>query len=128
MAYTRKRNSQSGRFPESGPRDPVRANPEGVPTRSAPREQPDSEHECVRTSLAGHTIVVDGHRTSVRIEPQIWIALRRIAHERRMTLNNLISEIDRTRTGPGLSAAIRTYVVLYLSDLVWHSGAVRANR
>jgi HD-GYP domain-containing protein (c-di-GMP phosphodiesterase class II) len=70
-----------------------------------------------------HAIVVDGHRSSVRIERRIWDALRRISHERRMTLKDLISEINGTRAGPGLSAAIRTYVVLYLSGVVWRSGA-----
>jgi ribbon-helix-helix protein len=47
------------------------------------------------SSLAIHNVVVAGHRTSVRLEPVMWEALRDIARQRRMSL----------------TAAIRVYIV-----------------
>jgi predicted DNA-binding ribbon-helix-helix protein len=56
-------------------------------------------------------IVVAGHRTSVRLEPVMWDALRDIAREKDMAVNALVTEIDRHRGAPSLTAAIRVYIV-----------------
>lgn len=64
-----------------------------------------------RSSLSLHNIVVDGRRTSVRLEASMWDGLRDIAERRGMSLNDLVSEIERNRGTPGLTAAIRVYIV-----------------
>jgi predicted DNA-binding ribbon-helix-helix protein len=63
------------------------------------------------SSLTIRNIVVGGHRTSVRLEPLMWDSLRDIAQRRQMTVNNLVTEIDTNRDTPGLTAAIRVYIV-----------------
>jgi predicted DNA-binding ribbon-helix-helix protein len=86
---------------------------------TAPRahaRQPYRERESVRSSLVRHNVYVAGHRTSIRIEPVIWRALHDIARQQKVTLHDLVSDIDRTRPGSGgLSSAIRAYVVSYLA-------------
>lgn len=57
-----------------------------------------------------HSVVVAGHRTSVSVEPMFWDELRRVAQARRISLNELVGEIDRTRTG-SLSSAIRVFAL-----------------
>jgi predicted DNA-binding ribbon-helix-helix protein len=89
-------------------------NPATAPRAHARR--PRSERESVRSSLVRHNVYVAGHRTSIRIEPVIWRALHDIARLQKVTLHDLVSDIDRTRTVPGgLSSAIRAYVVACLS-------------
>jgi predicted DNA-binding ribbon-helix-helix protein len=63
------------------------------------------------SSLAIHSVIVAGRRTTVRLEPVMWDALHDIAGRRRVTMNALVTEIDRGRTGPGLTTAIRVYIV-----------------
>jgi predicted DNA-binding ribbon-helix-helix protein len=61
-------------------------------------------------SLQRRSVVIDGHRTSVSIEPEFWDALGGIAKARGQTVNGLIAEIDRARDG-NLSSAIRVFVL-----------------
>jgi len=56
-------------------------------------------------------VVVGGRRTSVRLEPLMWDALREIAGARDLTVHDLVTEIDRSRGAPSLTAAIRVYIV-----------------
>src|SRR5216683_5698306 len=64
-------------------------------------------------SSAIRNVVVAGHRTSARLEPAMWEALRDIAGRQGRTVNELVTEIAQTRTIPNLTAAIRVYVVEY---------------
>lgn len=41
----------------------------------------------------------------------MWEGLHDIARRRGMTLNDLVTEIERNRLTPGLTAAIRVYIV-----------------
>ena len=62
------------------------------------------------TDIVKRSVVVAGHRTSVSLEPEFWNALKEIAERRGLSINKLIAEIDRDRTG-NLSSAIRVYVL-----------------
>ena len=56
------------------------------------------------------SVVVAGHRTSVSLEFLFWTALQGIGEQRGLSVNDLVTEIDRTRTG-NLSSAIRVYIL-----------------
>jgi|SRR5579863_7455572 predicted DNA-binding ribbon-helix-helix protein len=73
--------------------------------------RPPRQRDSTPSSLTIRNVVVAGHRTSVRLEPLIWDALRDIAQRRGIAVNELVTEIDRHRAAPGLTAAIRVYVV-----------------
>ncbi|MBV9861194.1 MAG: ribbon-helix-helix domain-containing protein [Alphaproteobacteria bacterium] len=73
------------------------------------------------SSLVIGNVNVAGHRTSVRLEPTMWEALRDIAAERDMTVHDLVTEIDRDRTASGLTAAIRVYIVDYYRSAATHA-------
>jgi predicted DNA-binding ribbon-helix-helix protein len=60
-----------------------------------------------------HNVVVGTKRTSVRLEPVMWDALHDIARRRRLSVGALVTEIDSWRTGFGLTAAIRVYIVKF---------------
>ncbi len=57
------------------------------------------------------SVRVAGHPTSVSLEEAFWTALKSIAAQRGVSLNQLITEIDRERGG-NLSSAIRVFVLL----------------
>jgi predicted DNA-binding ribbon-helix-helix protein len=61
-------------------------------------------------SLKRRSVVIDGHRTSISIEPEFWQALSDIARAQGKKINALIAEIDRARDG-NLSSAIRVFVL-----------------
>jgi predicted DNA-binding ribbon-helix-helix protein len=108
MAYVRKKTFGSGLFAEPNRSTTVLA-------RSVLRRRSRSEPESVRSSLVMHNVVVDGRRTTVRLEPVIWDALQSIARQEEVTLHDLVSDINRRRTASSLSSGIRAYVVIYLS-------------
>lgn len=58
-----------------------------------------------------HSLTLQGHRTSVSLEPEFWAEFRRIAEAEGKTINSLASEIDGARHDLGLASAIRVYVL-----------------
>lgn len=72
-------------------------------------------HEVIQTLPSQATskkrsVIVGGHRTSVSLEPVFWDYLRDIAAKRRVSVNELVTEIDQNRDG-SLSSAIRVYIL-----------------
>ena len=66
-------------------------------------------------AIGKYSVAIDGHRTSVSLEPEFWQALKNIAAARRESLSALVSEVDRTRQG-NLSSALRLFVVEEMSS------------
>jgi len=65
----------------------------------------------MRSPVAKRSITVEGHRTSVTLEQEFWSAAKEIAECRRLSLSELVGEIDRNRTQNNLSSAIRLSVL-----------------
>ena len=60
--------------------------------------------------LVKHSVLIAGHATSVTLEPEFWEALKEIAAAERKSLNALVQEVDRERSG-NLSSALRLFVL-----------------
>ncbi|KAJ55849.1 arylsulfate sulfotransferase [Actibacterium mucosum KCTC 23349] len=61
-----------------------------------------------------HSLTLNGHRTSVSLEPEFWDAFREIAAEKSQPINALAAEIDASRGMEiGLASAIRVFVLLH---------------
>lgn len=58
-----------------------------------------------------HSLTLQGHRTSVSLEPEFWEAFRALARARGIGLNALAAEIDAARGEQGLASAIRVHVL-----------------
>ncbi len=108
MAYARTKIFEESLFIE-----PVRST--ALRAKPLRRRRSHGEPDGIRSSLVMHNVVVDGRRTTVRLEPVIWDVLQSIARQEEMTLHDLVSEINRRRTASSLSSGIRAYVVIYLS-------------
>lgn len=61
-----------------------------------------------------HSVLLDGHPTSVSLEDAFWQCLLDIAHQRGQSVNRLVTEIDHART-TNLSSAIRVFVLRRLT-------------
>jgi len=58
------------------------------------------------------SLTLQGHRTSVSLEPVFWEAFRALAARRGRSLDALAAEIDAARPpGVGLATAIRAHVL-----------------
>ena len=63
------------------------------------------------------SIVVAGrHATSISLEEEFYKELLNIAKEQNLPLNRLVTNIDKTRTTPNLSSAIRVYILKNLRE------------
>jgi len=61
-------------------------------------------------SIKKRSVVIGGHRTSISLEEPFWDVLKDIAAERKLSVNQIVTEIDRNRQG-NLPSAIRIYVL-----------------
>jgi predicted DNA-binding ribbon-helix-helix protein len=66
---------------------------------------------------------IQGHRTSVSLETEFWLALKEAAAEDGMTLAGLINSIDTTRGEAGLSSAVRVWLLERLKARASKTGA-----
>ena len=63
-----------------------------------------------------HSVLLDGHQTSVTLEDAFWEALVRIAKKHGTSINKLVTEIDHARA-TNLSSALRVFVLQTLQTL-----------
>jgi predicted DNA-binding ribbon-helix-helix protein len=74
------------------------------------------------STLVNRNVTVAGHRTSIRLEPAMWEALRQICEREHKPCNELVTEIDRQRVESSLTAAIRVYLLRYFSAAATDEG------
>ena len=61
------------------------------------------------------SVVIAGrHNTSITLEDEFMLELEDIAAHEHKTINDIITEIDKTRTIPNLSSAVRIYILNYI--------------
>ena len=56
---------------------------------------------------------IDGRRTSIRLDDEMWLALQAICRAEGTTIHDLCTTIDARRGERSLVSAVRVYVVLY---------------
>ena len=63
--------------------------------------------------LVCKNVIVNGRRTSMRLDRETWISLSDICTREGITIHQLCSKIDTTKGASGLSAATRWFVLNY---------------
>lgn len=56
------------------------------------------------------SVRIAGHQTSITLEEPFWSGLKVLAQKENLSINQLITHIDETRTAENLSSAIRLFV------------------
>ncbi len=92
------------------------------------KNQEDTLHPISKTStLISRNITVSGRRTSVRLEQEMWNALKDIALREKCTIHDICSLIDmRKNQNTSLTAAIRVFLMLYYRAAATDDGHRRA--
>lgn len=65
--------------------------------------------------LVNRNITVDGHRTSIRLEPEFWTGLADIAQSEDLTIDQLCTEVDHGAGELSRTAAIRVFITSYMA-------------
>ena len=63
--------------------------------------------------LVCKNVIVNGRRTSMRLDRETWISLADICQRENMTIHQLCSKIDSAKGKSGLSSATRLFVLTY---------------
>lgn len=80
-----------------------------------------------KSSLVSRNITVMGRRTSVRLEPEMWNALKEIAKREECTIHDICSLIHvRKGRHSSLTAAIRVFLMLYFRSASTEEGHEKA--
>lgn len=58
-------------------------------------------------------LIAGQHATSISLENEFYDALLEIAHILHISINDLITKIDKERQEKNLSAAVRVYILQY---------------
>ena len=66
-------------------------------------------------AIRKRSVIIAGHRSSVSLEPEFWAALKDIAARRGVSINDLVTEIDKQRRD-NLSSALRVFVLTMLQQ------------
>ncbi len=76
-----------------------------------------------KSTLVSRNITVFNRRTSVRLEPEMWMALREIARREKCTIHDICSLIGvRKNANTSLTAAIRVFLMLYFRSASTETG------
>ena len=66
------------------------------------------------SSLISRNVVIAGRRTSIRLEPALWEALRLVSRMEGKSINQLCTTIASHQQSGGFTSAVRVYIVRYL--------------
>lgn len=95
-------------------------------SNSATFTKSEAEQKLLST-LISRNITVNGHRTSVRLEPEMWVALRDITTREKCSMHDICSLIALRKTPEtSLTAAIRVFLMLYYKAAATEEGHARA--
>lgn len=61
-------------------------------------------------------VLANGRRTSIRLHRAIWDAVEEICRIERLSLNQLVSDLDKRRGGLSLTEALRIYSISYFRE------------
>ena len=78
-----------------------------------------SEHGVVgamASSLISKNITIEGHRTSIRLEPDMWEALDEVCRREGISIHTFCSIVDQRRTASSLTAAVRVELLNYYRE------------
>ncbi len=76
-------------------------------------DDPANKHHKPST-LVSRNITVLGHRTSIRLEPEMWAALYDVARRERTSIHNICTLVHLRKVQEStLTAAIRVFLLLY---------------
>ncbi|HCQ71686.1 MAG: hypothetical protein CL570_01275 [Alphaproteobacteria bacterium] len=82
----------------------------------------------IKSTLISRNVTVMGRRTSIRLEPDMWKALKEIASREQCTIHDICTLVKmRKKETTSLTAAIRVFMMLYFRAATTEEGHRRAS-
>ncbi|SDF90920.1 Predicted DNA-binding protein, contains Ribbon-helix-helix (RHH) domain [Limimonas halophila] len=78
------------------------------------------------STLKSRNVLLDGRRTSLRLERAVWDALDEICQREGMNLNQVCTHVERQRAERSLAAGIRVFVLHYFREAATEAGHAAA--
>lgn len=80
-----------------------------------------------KSSLVSRNVTIGAHRTSIRLEPDMWSGLREICRREHVTIHDIATVVSlRKPVNSSLTAAIRVFVMAYFRNAATEEGHSRA--
>lgn len=78
-------------------------------------KQPENQGKNdVKSTLVSRNITIQGRRTSIRLEPEMWSSLCEIAKREQCSSHDICALVSlRKKENTSLTAAIRVFIMLY---------------
>ena len=73
-----------------------------------------TSRSAFRDMIRKRSVMLKRHATSVSLEEEFWVELKRMADESGISMSELIVRIDQSRGAPNLSSALRKAVLANL--------------
>lgn len=94
---------------------------------SQPLEENGLLSDNAKSSLVSRNITIGAHRTSVRLEPDMWTALREICRREHASMHEIATAVHaRKSANTSLTAALRVFVMAYYRAAATEDGHNRA--
>lgn len=71
-------------------------------------------------------VTIHGHRTSLRLQREMWEAIDEICRRERLTIHELCSRIASQKNGRSLTSEVRVYTIAYFRAAADDEGHRRA--
>ncbi len=76
----------------------------------------------MRSRLVNRNIVAKRGRSSMRLEPEIWVALQEICQRERIGLGDLVQRVEAADAEGGRTSAVRIFVFQYFRAAATEEG------
>lgn len=80
----------------------------------------------IKSRLQSRNVTVGGHRTSLRLEQDVWDALEEICARETLNVHELCTHIEKQRDVSSRTASVRAYVLSYFRAAASDTGHIRA--
>ncbi|NQV47876.1 MAG: ribbon-helix-helix domain-containing protein [Rhodospirillaceae bacterium] len=77
-------------------------------------------------SLISRNVTINGRRTSLRMEAELWEALGEICDRESQSFHDVCTQIENKREKSNRTSAVRTYIIDYFRDAATEVGHGRA--
>ncbi|HEC90668.1 MAG TPA: hypothetical protein ENI55_03265 [Alphaproteobacteria bacterium] len=67
----------------------------------------------MKQNLISKNVTINGRRTSLRLEEELWEALNDVCRCESLTIHKLCSLIDSRRHGSSRTSSVRTFIIAY---------------
>ena len=81
---------------------------------------------ATKTRLVSRNVIATAGRSSMRLEPEVWIALREICHRERVNLAGLVQRVERAGSPGSRTSAVRVFALDYFQAAATEEGHAAA--